>query len=118
MKTLAAQISKLLFEHDCVIVPGLGGFITNYKPAIIHPQHHTFHPPSKQIIFNAALNSNDGILINAYCGIFETDFTTAAKIIDQKVHAIRISLLNMFRSKEKLTFKFVFLIGAFFIFCC
>lgn len=94
MKTLAAQISKLLFEHDCVIVPGLGGFITNYKPAIIHPQHHTFHPPSKQIIFNAALNSNDGILINAYCGIFETDFTTAAKIIDQKVHTIRISLLK------------------------
>lgn len=94
MKTLAKQISKLLFEHDCVIVPGLGGFITNYKPAVIHPHHHTFHPPSKQIIFNAALNSNDGILINAYADNLGIDFSEAKKIIDQKVHSIRITLLK------------------------
>ncbi len=94
MKTLASQISKLLFEHDCVIVPGLGGFITNYKPAVIHHQHHTFYPPSKQIIFNSALNTNDGILVNAYAESLGTDFTSAMKIIDQKVHTIRVSLLK------------------------
>jgi len=94
MKTLAKQISKLLFEHDCVIVPGLGGFITNYRPAVIHPHHHTFHPPSKQILFNAALTNNDGILTNAYADNLGIDFSEAKKIIDQKVHTIRITLLK------------------------
>lgn len=94
MKTLAKQISTLLFEHDCVIVPGLGGFITNYKPAVIHPRTHTFHPPSKQINFNAALSNNDGILINAVAVSEGIDFGTAKKLVDQKVHDIRILLLK------------------------
>lgn len=94
MKTLSKQISSLLFEHDCVIVPGLGGFITNYKPATIHPQHHTFYPPSKQVSFNTALTGNDGILISALAQTLGVDFSEAKKIIDQKVHSVRVSLLK------------------------
>jgi len=29
------QISELLYQHDSVIVPGLGGFVTEYKPVVI-----------------------------------------------------------------------------------
>ena len=59
-----AFISELLHQHECVIVPGLGGFLTNYAPARIHPAHHIFVPPSKYIVFNASLSHNDGILAN------------------------------------------------------
>ncbi len=94
MKVLAKQISNLLFEHDCVIVPGLGGFIANYRPASIHPHHHTFHPPSKQITFNAALTGNDGILVNAYAKSLGLEFNEAARVIEHEVHNIRILLLK------------------------
>jgi hypothetical protein len=94
MKVLAKQVSNLLFEHDCVIVPGLGGFIANYKPASIHPHHHTFYPPSKQITFNAALTGNDGILVNAYAVGMSVDFNEAARIIEHEVHNLRIMLLK------------------------
>lgn len=94
MKILAKHISNLLFEHDCVIVPGLGGFITNYKPATIHPHHNTFYPPSKQVTFNAALTGNDGILTNALASGMGIDFQEARKFIDQKVHSVRISLMK------------------------
>jgi hypothetical protein len=57
-------IGELLHQHECVIVPGLGGFLTNYSPARIHPIHHVFVPPSKYIVFNASLSYNDGILAN------------------------------------------------------
>jgi hypothetical protein len=30
-------ISELLYKYDCVIVPGLGGFVANYKSATIQP---------------------------------------------------------------------------------
>jgi hypothetical protein len=57
-----AFISELLHQHECVIVPGLGGFLTSYAPASIHPLLHVFVPPSKHIVFNASLSLNDGIL--------------------------------------------------------
>jgi hypothetical protein len=59
-----ALIGELLHQHECVIVPGLGGFLTNYSPARIHPVNHVFVPPSRYIVFNAGLTSNDGILAN------------------------------------------------------
>lgn len=55
-------ISELLFRHDCVVVPGLGGFVGNYAPARVHPTQHTFLPPSKQLAFNRNLQHNDGLL--------------------------------------------------------
>ena len=55
-------IAELLYDHDCVIIPGFGGFIGNYMPAKIHSVNHTFLPPSKTILFNINLKQNDGLL--------------------------------------------------------
>ncbi|MCK6648868.1 MAG: SPOR domain-containing protein [Bacteroidia bacterium] len=64
MQKVDKHISSLLYEHDCVIVPNLGGFVANYAPAKIHPTQHTFTPPSKNIVFNKNLKNNDGLLAN------------------------------------------------------
>jgi hypothetical protein len=56
------HITELLYHHECVIVPGLGGFIKAYKPAKIIHATHEFFPPSATIAFNAGLSANDGIL--------------------------------------------------------
>jgi len=55
-------ISDLLYNHECVIVPGLGGFISSYRPARISGETNTFSPPSCNIAFNASLSANDGLL--------------------------------------------------------
>jgi cell division septation protein DedD len=55
-------ISELLEQHDCVIIPGLGGFVGSYHPAAIHPLYHTFQPPYKKLLFNISLRQNDGLL--------------------------------------------------------
>lgn len=49
-------------QHDCVILPGLGGFVANYKPAEFDTAHNTASPPSKHILFNRNLVHNDGLL--------------------------------------------------------
>lgn len=61
---IVKHISDLLYDHECVIVPGLGGFVSNYQPATIHPVQHQFSPPAKNLMFNEALNNNDGLLAN------------------------------------------------------
>jgi len=55
-------ISELLYNHECVIVPGLGGFLTSYLPARIIQESNRFYPPSCKVAFNAGLSANDGIL--------------------------------------------------------
>lgn len=67
MTGIDRYISELLFDHDCVILPGFGGFLTSYSGARIHPIKHSFHPPSRTIIFNANLSTNDGLLIDHIC---------------------------------------------------
>ncbi|MCK4746848.1 MAG: hypothetical protein KAT15_07435, partial [Bacteroidales bacterium] len=62
MMDFEKHIKDLLLLHDCVILPGLGGFIANYKPAEFNPARNTANPPSKHILFNSNLVHNDGLL--------------------------------------------------------
>jgi nucleoid DNA-binding protein len=55
-------IKELLLFHDCVIIPGLGGFIANYKSAEVNEMKKVISPPSKSILFNRNLSHNDGLL--------------------------------------------------------
>lgn len=95
---LEKYICNLLFEHDCVIIPGLGGFIANYTPATIHPVTHTFMPPSRQLAFNARLCNNDGILANAIASTDKITFAEANRLIETEVNG----LLNLLSKKGEI----------------
>lgn len=86
-------ISELLYGHDCVIVPGFGGFVANYSPARIHPTQHTFTPPSKDIVFNQNLKKNDGLLANAIASSEQVSYAEAsariAAYVDECIKSLR-----------------------------
>ncbi len=79
------HISELLYQHNCVIVPNFGGFVTNYSAAKIHPTQHTFTPPSKNIVFNKNLSSNDGLLANRIASVSKTSYPDALNTITEFV---------------------------------
>lgn len=90
-------IKELLFEHDCVIVPGLGAFLTQYISSDIHPITHKFTPPSRKPAFNEQLQTNDGLLITAVSlaeNISREDAQAKVKafVEDVKAHLNRINL--------------------------
>ena len=89
---METYISELLYRHDCLILPGLGGFITNYRSAQIHPVSHTLRPPSKSISFNVKLQSNDGLLANYISACESISFATAQTKIEQFVKSIQNDL--------------------------
>lgn len=64
MASIEKHISDLLCLHDCVIVPDLGGFVANYKAAVVIEERNLFLPPAKEIGFNRSLSHNDGLLTN------------------------------------------------------
>jgi nucleoid DNA-binding protein len=61
---LLRSVSELLLKHDCVIIPGLGGFVATRKPAMISEANHTVLPPHKALSFNSQLQTNDGLFYN------------------------------------------------------
>ncbi|MBK9286625.1 MAG: SPOR domain-containing protein [Flavobacteriales bacterium] len=59
---LERTIHDLLYGHDCVIVPGFGGFLTHYRSARLDLRQRMISPPGKDLSFNRNLVRNDGLL--------------------------------------------------------
>ena len=57
MSMITRHIADLLYDRECVIVPGLGGFIKAYRPALIIHGTHEFYPPSGTIAFSCSMRS-------------------------------------------------------------
>jgi hypothetical protein len=89
---ITAYIRELLFGHDCVIVPGFGGFIGNYTPARIDKKSGTFYPPVKQISFNRNLNHNDGLLAGRISGTSGISYGDARNMVEEFAGEIRRKL--------------------------
>lgn len=85
-------IRKLLFLEDCVIIPGLGGFVSHYRPAVIDRATGTFIPPAKEIVFNNELVQNDGILVSFIAEKHGTSMDAARRQVDRFVDETRKKL--------------------------
>jgi len=85
-------IGALLYQHDCVVIPGFGGFIANYMPASIHPVQNTFTPPARQIIFNVDLLHNDGLLANHISLVEGITFNQAVNRIAEEIVSLNKEL--------------------------
>lgn len=92
MIELAKHIEVLLLENDCVIVPGLGGFIAHYRSSFYDKETREFCPPSRTIGFNPKLVMNDGLLVQSYMQAYNTDFPDATRKIEQVVEALKEQL--------------------------
>ena len=56
-------VSQLLLNNNCVVIPGLGGFVANPIPAKVDYARGLMIPPSKALTFNSSLTNNDGLLV-------------------------------------------------------
>ena len=92
MIELAQHIEVLLLENDCVIVPGLGGFVAHYTTAMRVAEENVFLPPTRIIGFNPQLKMNDGLLVQSYMAVYDTDFSDATRIVEKEVAHIFTAL--------------------------
>ena len=99
MNKIHKILSQLFHEHDCIIIPGFGGFILNYQNAKFDKKTNTFWPPRKIISFNKRLNKNDGILINSLKDSEKISYKDARVIINDFTKNIN-QKLNKFQEYE------------------
>ncbi|MCS6823981.1 MAG: SPOR domain-containing protein [Cytophagaceae bacterium] len=108
---IESYIKDLLHEHDCVIIPDFGGFLSERMSVEIHPITHRFSPPSKRIAFNAQLINNDGLLASYLSAKHNISFEEALAEIKKFVLHVHQEIANngsfvfpevgkLFRNKE------------------
>ena len=65
-KKISQTIQELLLEHNYIVIPQFGGFVSKYQAARVITEKNIILPPNKEISFNAELKNDDGLLINAF----------------------------------------------------
>ncbi len=94
-------ISDLLYRYQCVIVPGLGAFLTQQKSSQLHSTTNAFYPPTKELSFNAQLTTNDGLLGNYISDIENIPYENVL----ENIQGIVASWKKLLEQKEKLVLK-------------
>lgn len=92
MIELVQHIRQLILTHDCVIIPGFGGFIANPLPARIMHDGRTMLPPGKSIGFNQNLTLNDGLLIQSVMQTEGLTYPAAEKQVNSAVEKIKAEI--------------------------
>ena len=82
-----------------MIVPDLGGFVTQYCPAHFDEVAGSFVAPSYQVGFNPLLQTDDGVLAHSFMMVNQTSYDEAVHDIRLCVHQLREAL----RTRKEVT---------------
>ena len=85
-------IKELLFANQGVVVPELGGFVSEYEPAAFDVNENKFLPPSKKITFNSEYSYQDNLLIEFISEKENIDKEKSKKLLDDFVKDIKQKL--------------------------
>lgn len=94
MNPLVLHIEYLLRRHDCVIIPSLGAFIASRRPAYFDREAHTVRPPHTEIVFNARIVNNDGLLANSVSRRLAITYAEAVEMVKRCSHEMHNTLAS------------------------
>lgn len=89
MLRIEIHIESLLLSHECVIIPGVGGFVTRYEKPFLSEDGKEIFPPYRSVSFNSQLRANDGLLTQSYMTAYDTSYPKALSLVDEDVKALK-----------------------------
>jgi hypothetical protein len=86
-------IFELLYKHNCVILPGIGGFVCNIQNGMFSTSS-SITPLSKSIGFNKNLTINDGLVYNFIANKYDLTYAEAEQQYKAFQDRVRTTLSN------------------------
>ncbi len=86
---IPAHIERLLFLHDTLVIPGLGGFTTARTSAAIDYATGTINPPLKTLTFSENLTVDDGILVEDIAQTYGLSTEEARQAVEAFVEQVQ-----------------------------
>lgn len=93
MQELILHIDYLLRRHACLTVPGIGAFISSVHGACISSDGAIL-PPRHILVFNPAINHNDGLLAASYARRLRCNAQEAAAALAADIDSLRSALAS------------------------
>ena len=90
MISLVQHIEYLMIYNDCVVIPGWGALIANYRPSTV--KGSIMECPQRTIAFNGDINHNDGMLANSLMRRHHMSYEQACSFIADNVTTFRRQL--------------------------
>jgi len=87
-------VIQLLLRHNCVVVPGFGGFVAKQVSAELDFQKGILSPPKKALLFNRFLLTDDGLLLAEYARQYGLYYEDAKGQLQAFTDAMQRQLLN------------------------
>lgn len=94
MENLSLHIEYLLLRHDCVVVPGIGAFINIYQAPEFDTATGKITPMKREVRFNGAVRSDDGLLSNSYARKYRISYREGAELLRRDIEMLRESILT------------------------
>lgn len=89
---ISQHLHRLFADHDCVVIPGLGGFVCNERPARYDESRQELIPPARDILFNERLIHNDGVLAHVFSASSGKGYAEALAEIEREADWMRAAL--------------------------
>lgn len=86
------KIGELTGEHDCVVLPGLGAFVSRGLNAQVDLERNFFSPPTRAISFNKSITKDDGLLSNEVAHAYGISHSEAAERVAEFIDAVKADL--------------------------
>ena len=93
MNEIVLHIDYLLHTHDCIIVPGLGGFVVN-TTGVEKNGLWGLDAPTFELLFNNKLTYNDGLLAESLMKTNNVSYDVAIKKIESACKELKTNLLT------------------------
>lgn len=92
MQQLINIVETLLFEHDCVVIPGFGGFLLQRQSAQL--RNGALLPPRTVVGFNRQLTHDDGLFVSVYARQYALTYQQAKTEVARKVKQMQQCLCD------------------------
>ncbi len=94
MENLVKNISRLIAQHNCVIMPGVGAFLAHRVPACYNATEKVFMPPHRALAFNPQVTVDDALLLSEYMGDGTMSYEEANECLHSDIDALRLKLAD------------------------
>lgn len=89
---ISQHLHRLLTDHNCVVIPGLGGFVCNERPARYDDSRQELIPPARDMMFNERLVHNDGVLAHVLASATGKSYAEALIEVEREANWMRAAL--------------------------
>jgi nucleoid DNA-binding protein len=92
VERLVNNITRLIAQHNCVILPGIGAFLAHQVPAFYNAEDGIFMPPHRALGFNPQVTVDDALLMSEYMNSCNVSCEDATTILARDINRLKSQL--------------------------